>query len=51
VLENHCLELSIPERECDGLVLRLLEMGAKVAIAEPRPEGKEASAELELSKS
>ena len=51
VLDNHRLELSIPEAEYERLVPRLLELGAKVASGEKRVERNEVSDQLEFSES
>lgn len=51
ILDNRRLELSIPEGEYDRLVPRLVELGAKVEIEEQRGGQREASNELEFSKS
>jgi hypothetical protein len=51
VLENHRLDLNVPEEEYDSLVPRLLDLGAKVAIEAGRDAQNQAPAQLELSKS
>jgi len=52
VLDNHRLELDVPEAEYESLVPRLLALGAKVAIEAGRGgKGSESSEQLQLSKS
>ncbi len=51
VLDDHRLELNIPEAEYDRILSHLLELGAKVSTGHASVERKGPSAQLELSKS
>jgi ribosomal protein L7/L12 len=51
ILDNRRLELSIPEGQYGHLQKRLVELGAKVEIEKRLADHKEASNELEFSRS
>jgi hypothetical protein len=51
VLDNHHVELHVPETECDRLGPRLSELGAIFLLLEEHPGRKDASSKFELTKS